>query len=89
MDKVIGWIGVGSMGSRMAMNLSRGGYSIIVADKISTEAAPKNAKVAINNQELAKKAEVVIFSVPAGPDTSNTDPTGYFVHNILSLKVFF
>ena len=69
MDKVIGWIGVGSMGSRMAGNLSRGGYPIIVADKISTEAAPKNAEVARNNQELAQKAEVVIFSVPAGPDT--------------------
>mgnify|MGYP001598195590 FL=1 len=69
MDKVIGWIGVGSMGSRMAVNLSKSGYSIIVADKISTEAAPKNAEVATNNQELAQKAEVVIFSVPAGPDT--------------------
>ena len=37
MNKVIGWIGVGSMGSRMAANLSKAGYPLIIADKISTE----------------------------------------------------
>ena len=37
MNKVIGWIGVGSMGSRMAANLSKGGYPLIIADKINTE----------------------------------------------------
>ena len=39
MNKVIGWIGVGSMGSRMAANLSEGGYPLIIADKINTELA--------------------------------------------------
>ena len=69
MNKVIGWIGVGSMGSRMAANLSKGGYPLIIADKINTGLAPEGAEIAKNNQELAKKAETVIFSVPAGPDT--------------------
>ena len=69
MNTVIGWIGVGSMGSRMAANLSKGGYPLIISDKISTEAAPKDVQIAKNNQELARKAELVIFSVPAGPDT--------------------
>ena len=69
MNKVIGWIGVGSMGSRMAANLSKGGYPLIIADKINTELAPEGAKIAHNNEELSKKAETVIFSVPAGPDT--------------------
>ena len=69
MNKVIGWIGVGSMGSRMAANLSKGGYPLIIADKINTELAPKGAEIAHNNEELSKKAETVIFSVPAGPDT--------------------
>ena len=69
MNKVIGWIGVGSMGSRMAANLSKAGYPLIIADKISTELAPEGAKIAHNNEELSKKAETVVFSVPAGPDT--------------------
>ena len=61
MNKVIGWIGVGSMGSRMAANLSKGGYPLIIADKINTELAPEGAKIAHNNEELSKKAETVIF----------------------------
>ena len=56
MNKVIGWIGVGSMGSRMAANLSKGGYPLIIADKTNTEFAPEGAKIAHNNQELSKKA---------------------------------
>ena len=69
MNTVIGWIGVGSMVSRMAANLSKSGYPLIISDKISTEAAPEDVQIAKNNQELARKAELVIFSVPAGPDT--------------------
>jgi 3-hydroxyisobutyrate dehydrogenase len=69
MNNVIGWIGVGSMGSRMAQNLSKAGYPMIVADKINTQAAPANAKIASSNMEIAKEAEIVVLSVPAGNDT--------------------
>ena len=65
----VGWIGLGSMGSRMAMNVSKGGYSMIVADKLSTKAAPKEARIANDNLQLAAEAETVILSVPAGLDT--------------------
>ena len=43
MNKVIGWIGVGSMASRIAANLSKPRNPIIIAEKISTELAPEGA----------------------------------------------
>lgn len=69
MAETVGWIGLGSMGGRMAVNLAKGGYPMIVADKMSTDRAPKGAKIATSNAEVAQAAEVVILSVPAGPDT--------------------
>lgn len=69
MSETVGWIGVGSMGSRMAANLAKGGYPMVVADKMSTAAAPEGATIAGTNAEVAKAVETVILSVPAGPDT--------------------
>jgi 3-hydroxyisobutyrate dehydrogenase-like beta-hydroxyacid dehydrogenase len=69
MAETVGWIGVGSMGSRMAANLAKGGYQLVVADKMSTEHAPAGSIIAANNAEVARAAEVVILSVPAGLDS--------------------
>jgi len=69
MSETVGWIGVGSMGSRMAANLAKGGYHLVVADKMNTSHAPGGSTIAENNAEVALAAETVILSVPAGPDT--------------------
>ncbi len=69
MEKTVGWIGVGSMGSRMAANLSRSGHPMIVADKVNTDQVPKMATIAGNNTDVAAEAETVILSVPSGSDT--------------------
>ena len=69
MAELVGWIGVGSMGSRMAANLAKGGYPMVVADKMSTALAPAGATIAGGNAAVAAMVETVILSVPAGPDT--------------------
>tara|TARA_Y100000588_G_C14087072_1_gene852754 strand:+ start:120 stop:980 length:861 start_codon:yes stop_codon:yes gene_type:complete len=69
MKDTVGWIGLGSMGSRMAWNLSKSGYPMIVADKLTTKSAPAGARIAQDNLQLASEAETIILSVPAGPDT--------------------
>ncbi len=69
MPETVGWIGVGSMGSRMAKNLAKGGYAMVVADKFTTEKAPERSRIANNNSEVAALVETIILSVPAGPDT--------------------
>ena len=69
MGNVIGWIGVGSMGSRMAANVAKGGYQLLVSDKVNTRNAPAGSTIAATNAAVARAAETVILSVPAGPDT--------------------
>ena len=41
MQDKIGWIGLGSMGNRMAKNLAKNGYQMLVTDKMDTSAAPR------------------------------------------------
>jgi 3-hydroxyisobutyrate dehydrogenase len=69
MAETVGWIGVGSMGSRMAANLAKGDYHLVVADKMSTEHAPAGSTIAVSNTEVAQAAEIVVLSVPAGLDS--------------------
>ena len=37
MPDKIGWIGLGSMGNRMAKNVAKDGYQMIVADKMNID----------------------------------------------------
>ena len=69
MTGAVGWIGLGNMGARMAVNLARGGYPLVVADRFSTAGAPEGSRVAASNGQVGEMAEVVFLSVPAGPDT--------------------
>ncbi len=63
---VIGWIGLGQMGHRMAGNVAAAGYPMVVADATSTELAPKGAHIATCNREVGERAEIVLLSVPDG-----------------------
>jgi 3-hydroxyisobutyrate dehydrogenase-like beta-hydroxyacid dehydrogenase len=61
---IIGWIGLGQMGHRMAANVAAAGYPMVVADAASTDLAPKGARIALCNRDVGEVAEVVILSVP-------------------------
>jgi 3-hydroxyisobutyrate dehydrogenase-like beta-hydroxyacid dehydrogenase len=66
---VIGFIGLGIMGSRMADNLVKGGHELIVYNRSKEKAADllsKGAKWAESPQEVASKAEL-IFTMLATP----------------------
>ncbi len=66
MGETIGWIGVGSIGHRMAKHLAKAGYALVVADAGSTARAPEGSKIAKSNAEVAASAETIILSLPDG-----------------------
>src|SRR5678810_765726 len=66
MKETIGWIGVGSMGHRMSRHLVAAGHALVVADAVSTEKAPPQARVAGSNAEVAALADMIILSLPDG-----------------------
>lgn len=76
----IAWIGLGIMGSPMAENLIKAGYSVtgytLEADKL--ERLAKNGGTAAGSiAEAVRDADVIITMVPASPRSrpSPTDPT--------------
>jgi 3-hydroxyisobutyrate dehydrogenase len=66
MGETIGWIGVGSIGHRMAAHLAKAGHKLVVADAASTARAPEGSKIAKSNAEVAANAETIILSLPDG-----------------------
>jgi 3-hydroxyisobutyrate dehydrogenase len=66
MKETIGWIGIGSMGHRMTRHLVAAGHDLVVADAVSTERAPPQARVAKSNAEVAALADTIILSLPDG-----------------------
>lgn len=66
MGETIGWIGVGSIGHRMARHLAKAGHALVVADAGSTARAPEGSKIAKSNAEVAASTETVILSLPDG-----------------------
>lgn len=69
MTETIGWIGVGSIGHRMAKHLSDAGHELVVADAGSTARAPEGSVIAESNAAVAARAELVILSLPDGAAT--------------------
>jgi len=67
----IGFVGIGAMGSRMAANLARAGYPLMVRDADQTKAQDftrsHQARVAVSLAELGRNADVVICMLPTGP----------------------
>lgn len=66
MGETIGWIGVGSIGHRMAGHVAKAGHPLVVADAGSTARAPEGSKIAKSNAEVAASAETLILSLPDG-----------------------
>jgi 3-hydroxyisobutyrate dehydrogenase-like beta-hydroxyacid dehydrogenase len=64
--RTVGFIGLGRMGGRMAMNLARAGFSLTVYDRVREHAlslAEAGATVASSLAEVASRSEVVITMV--------------------------
>jgi len=65
----IGFIGLGTMGSRMALNLNKSGHTLVVHDMLSTNAQPLISQGAVwadTPELLAAQVDVVFLSLP-GP----------------------
>jgi 3-hydroxyisobutyrate dehydrogenase len=66
-DALIGFIGLGNMGSHMAANLAKAGHALVVYDAAGTaQRAPRGALAAANVSELATRAATVLLSLPDG-----------------------
>jgi len=68
-DTVVGFIGLGNMGSGMSMNIAKSGYKMIVHDLDRNAATPIlefGAEWADSPREIAEKCDVIFTSLP-GP----------------------
>lgn len=66
-DKVLGFIGLGVMGSRMAMRLLEAGHTLVVCDRVDAAVAPlvaRGARRVETARELADQADIVLGSLP-------------------------
>lgn len=71
MKEKIGFIGVGTMGKPMALNLMKAGYALTVYDlnpKPLAEFKEKGAAIGESARDVADKSDVVITIVPASAD---------------------
>lgn len=71
----IGFIGIGTMGLPMALNVLRGGYPLTVYDLSEValaEAQKAGAKRAASIAELVRDSDVVITMLPDAPDVEAT-----------------
>ncbi len=67
----VGFIGVGTMGSRMSRCLLRAGFSLTVYDRNARKVAElkeAGAQIAVSPREVAAASDVVITMVPDTPD---------------------
>lgn len=71
----VGFIGIGTMGLPMALNVLRGGYDLTVYDLSETalaQAQKAGAKRAVSIAELARDSDVIITMLPDAPDVETT-----------------
>jgi len=64
---IVGFIGLGAMGNRMAANVAAAGFKMICFDVAGTEErAPEGTAIAASVGGVAAKADVIILSLPNG-----------------------
>ena len=65
----VGFIGLGTMGTPMALNLLKAGHSLFVSSrgKVPEAFAEQGATICTNATEVAKRADIVITMVPDTP----------------------
>ena len=70
-DVVVGFVGLGTMGGRMATNLQQAGYKVVVHDLQRQSAShhlQAGAEWAASPRELAAKSDVILTSLPEPAD---------------------
>lgn len=69
MNKPVGFIGLGNMGSGMATNLAKAEYDLLVFDTDHEKLGSTKFEVATSPKEIAKKCQTVILCLP-NPEVS-------------------
>jgi 3-hydroxyisobutyrate dehydrogenase len=65
--EIIGFVGLGAMGSRMAANVAAAGIELVCYDVAGTEERmPSGASAAASLADLVARVDVVVFSLPDG-----------------------
>jgi 3-hydroxyisobutyrate dehydrogenase len=89
----VGFIGLGTMGSGMAMNIIKGGFPLVVHDINRDAAAPHleaGATWADSPQAVATASEVVFSSLPGPPEVEAVALGAQgLVHGVSAGKVYF
>lgn len=62
----VGFVGLGNMGSALATNLVRAGHAVVVHDALGPDRAPEGATHLPAAAEVARRADVVVLSLPDG-----------------------
>jgi len=81
----IGFVGLGIMGSRMAANLRKHGYALVVFNRTRAKAAPllqQGATLAESPAELVAQADVIftMLSQPEAVEQAALGPDGFINH---------
>jgi 3-hydroxyisobutyrate dehydrogenase len=63
---VVGFVGLGNMGGALAANLVAAGHDVVAFDQAGPERVPAGAQAAADVAEIARRAEVVVLSLPDG-----------------------
>ena len=63
---VVGFVGLGSMGSALAANVIASGLPLVTYDSAGPLSTPEGATSAANVAEVAQEADVVVLSLPDG-----------------------
>jgi 3-hydroxyisobutyrate dehydrogenase-like beta-hydroxyacid dehydrogenase len=65
-DVVVGFVGLGNMGSALAENLVQAGHTVIAHDVLGPARAPDGSEYAESVGAVARGADVVVLSLPDG-----------------------
>jgi 3-hydroxyisobutyrate dehydrogenase-like beta-hydroxyacid dehydrogenase len=64
--EIVGFVGLGNMGSALAANLVRAGHTVVAHDALGPERAPEGCTPVPSAADVARRADVVVFSLPDG-----------------------
>ena len=64
--ETVGVVGLGNMGSVLAANLVETGHDVVAHDALGPERAPAGATHVASVADVARRAPVVVLSLPDG-----------------------
>ena len=88
-DNIIGFIGLGNVGSKLANNILLSNYQLVIYDikkKHANKLIQKGAIWANNIQKLVKKSSVIITCLPSPKIVSNVIEGKMGVKNFINKK---